>query len=78
MNTNMTGFRLFFKKCFVLVLWTKVTPELEGSSLQWIVIDSKCIVLCIVFVISRIDKIFNDKCKNRVKLKFERYTSTKK
>ena len=30
MYTNMAGFRCFFKKEFVLVLWTKVTSALEG------------------------------------------------
>ena len=29
MNTNMTGFRWFFKDLCVLVIWTKVTSALE-------------------------------------------------
>ena len=32
MNTNMTGFRLFFKILCILVLWTKVASALEGLS----------------------------------------------
>ena len=30
MNTNMTGFRCFFKNLCVLVLWMKVALALEG------------------------------------------------
>ena len=30
MNTNMTGFRWFFKNLFVLALWTKVAAALKG------------------------------------------------
>ena len=30
MNTNMTGFKWFFKKLCVLVLWMKVASALEG------------------------------------------------
>ena len=34
MNTNMTGFRLFFKKLCILMLWMKVTSALDESSLS--------------------------------------------
>ena len=30
MNTNMTGFKCFFKNLYVLVLWTKVASALQG------------------------------------------------
>ena len=30
MNTYMTGYRYFFQKLCVLVLWTKVASALEG------------------------------------------------
>ena len=30
MNTNMTGFRMFYKDTFVLVLWTEVAAALKG------------------------------------------------
>ena len=34
-NTNFTGFRWFSKNLFVLVLWEKVAPALEGLTLEF-------------------------------------------
>ena len=34
MNTNMTGFRFFFKNLCILVLWMKVTSALEGLNVH--------------------------------------------
>ena len=33
MNTNITGFRCFFKKICVLILWTKVASALKRERL---------------------------------------------
>ena len=37
MNTNMSGFRWFFKNLCILVLWTKVASALEGLNINEIV-----------------------------------------
>ena len=35
MNTNMTGIKCFSKNLWVLVIWVKVAPPLEGSATDW-------------------------------------------
>ena len=53
MNTNMIGFRWFFRKLCILVLWTKLASALEG-------LTHSCLEISLTRVISNLDSFENN------------------